>query len=161
MKLTGLGPPWRGATVGALAKALGKSPDGGDEQGCANPVLLIDELDKAGGQIRSADGGGEGGGFFDQLLCIEPQNANLIDAFLGDTMPICVRYVSWIFTANNIEKIPDYLLSRIEIFDISQPTPADYRAGLLHSIFGSLVEELALRWAFRPVADERGDRPPG
>ena len=57
-------------------------------------------------------------------------------------MPICVRYVSWIFTANNTEKIPDYLLSRIEIFDISQPTPADYRAGLLHSIFGSLVEEL-------------------
>ena len=40
LKLTGLGPPWRGATVGALAKALGKSPDGGDEQGCANPVVL-------------------------------------------------------------------------------------------------------------------------
>ena len=52
LKLTGLGPPWRGATVGALAKALGKSPDGGDQQGCANPVLLIDELDKAGGQIE-------------------------------------------------------------------------------------------------------------
>ena len=94
---------------------------------------------------------GEGGGFFDQLLCIEPQNANLIDAFLGDTMPICVRYVSWIFTANNIEKIPDYLLSRIEIFDISQPTPADYRAGLLHSIFGSLVEELPYGGLFAPL----------
>ena len=151
LKLTGLGPPWRGATVGALAKALGKSPDGGDEQGCGNPVVLIDELDKAGGQIRSADGGGDGGGFFDQLLCIEPQNANLIDAFLGDTMPICVRYVSWIFTANNTEKIPDYLLSRIEIFDISQPTPADYRNGLLHSIFGSLVEELPYGGLFAPV----------
>ena len=151
LKLTGLGPPWRGATVGALAKALGKSPDGGDEQGCANPVLLIDELDKAGGQIRSADGAGEGGGFFDQLLCIEPQNSNLIDAFLGDTMPICVRYVSWIFTANNIEKIPDYLLSRIEIFDISQPTAADYRNGLLNSIFGSLVDELPYGSLFAPL----------
>ena len=99
----------------------------------------------------SADGGGDGGGFFDQLLRIEPQNANLIDAFLGDTMPICVRYVSWIFTANNTEKIPDYLLSRIEIFDISQPTPADYRNGLLHSIFGSLVDELPYGGLFAPV----------
>ena len=57
LKLTGLGPPWRGATVGAIAKALGKSPYKDDEPGCANPVMLIDELDKAGGQIRSADSG--------------------------------------------------------------------------------------------------------
>lgn len=150
LKLTGLGPPWRGATVGAIAKALGKSPNGGDEPGCGNPVVLIDELDKAGGQIRSADSGSSGG-FFDQLLCIEPQNANLIDAYLGDTVPICVRYISWIFTANDVERIPDYLLSRMEIFDIGQPTPADYRSGLLHSLYGSLVNELPYGQLFAPV----------
>jgi hypothetical protein len=150
LKLTGLGPPWRGATVGAIAKVLGKSPSGNDEPGCGNPVILIDELDKAGGQIRSADSGSSGG-FFDQLLCIEPQNANLIDAYVGDTVPICVRYVSWIFTANDVEKIPDYLLSRMEIFEIGQPTPADYRAGLLHSLFGSLVDELPYGGLFAPA----------
>ena len=150
LKLTGLGPPWRGATVGAIAKALGKSPSGGDEPGCGNPVVLIDELDKAGGQIRSADSGSSGG-FFDQLLCIEPQNANLIDAYLGDTVPICVRYISWIFTANDVEKIPDYLLSRMEVFDIGKPTPADYRSGLLHSLYGSLVDELPYGQLFAPV----------
>lgn len=150
LKLTGLGPPWRGATVGAIAKALGKSPNNDDDPGCANPVVLIDELDKAGGQIRSADSGSSGG-FFDQLLCIEPQNANLVDAYLGDTVPICVRYVSWIFTANDAEKIPDYLLSRMEIFDIGQPTPADYRCGLLQSLYGSLVEELPYGGLFAPA----------
>ena len=150
LKLTGLGPPWRGATVGAIAKALGKSPSGNDEPGCGNPVILIDELDKAGGQIRSADSGSSGG-FFDQLLCIEPQNANLIDAYVGDAVPICVRYVSWIFTANDTEKIPDYLLSRIEIFDIGQPTPTDYRGGLLHSLYGSLVDELPYGGLFAPT----------
>lgn len=150
LKLTGLGPPWRGATVGAIAKALGKSPSGNDEPGCGNPVVLIDELDKAGGQIRSADSGSSGG-FFDQLLCIEPQNANLIDAYVGDTVPICVRYVSWIFTANDVEKIPDYLLSRMEIFDIGQPTAEDYRNGLLHSLYGSLVDELPYGGLFAPV----------
>lgn len=150
LKLTGLGPPWRGATVGAIAKALGKSPNNDDDPGCANPVVLIDELDKAGGQIRSADSGSSGG-FFDQLLCIEPQNANLVDAYLGDTVPICVRYVSWIFTANDIEKIPDYLLSRMEIFDIGQPTPADYRSGLLNSLYGSLVDELPYGGLFAPA----------
>ena len=150
LKLTGLGPPWRGATVGAIAKALGKSPENNDAPGCANPVILIDELDKAGGQIRSADSGSTGG-FFDQLLCIEPQNANLIDAYVGDSVPICVRYVSWIFTANDIEKIPDYLLSRMEIFDISQPTPSDYRSGLLHSLYGSLVDELPYGSLFAPA----------
>lgn len=150
LKLTGLGPPWRGATVGAIAKALGKSPNNNDEPGCGNPVVLIDELDKAGGHIRSADTGSSGG-FFDQLLCIEPQNANLIDAYVGDSVPICVRYVSWIFTANDIEKIPDYLLSRMEIFDIGQPTAEDYRAGLLHSLFGSLVDELPYGALFAPA----------
>ncbi|MER2541682.1 MAG: AAA family ATPase [Azonexus sp.] len=150
LKLTGLGPPWRGATVGAIAKALGKSPSGNDEPGCGNPVILIDELDKAGGQIRSADSGSSGG-FFDQLLCIEPQNANLIDAYVGDAVPICVRYVSWIFTANDTEKIPDYLLSRMEIFDIGQPTPMDYRGGLLHSLYGSLVDELPYGGLFAPT----------
>jgi ATP-dependent Lon protease len=150
LKLTGLGPPWRGATVGAIAMAMGKGVGKGDEPGCANPIVLIDELDKAGGQIRSADSGSSGG-FFDQLLCIEPQNASLIDAYLGDSVPICVRYLSWIFTANDIEKIPDYLLSRMEIFDIGQPTPADYRGGLLHSLFGSLVDELPYGQLFAPV----------
>lgn len=150
LKLTGLGPPWRGATVGAIAKALGKSPSGNDEPGYGNPVILIDELDKAGGQIRSADSGSSGG-FFDQLLCIEPQNANLIDAYVGDTVPICVRYVSWIFTANDSEKIPDYLLSRMEIFDISQPTPAEYRGGLLHSLYGALVDDLPYGGLFAPA----------
>ena len=154
LKLTGLGPPWRGATVGAIAKVLGKSPSGNDEPGCGNPLILIDELDKAGGQIRSADSGSSGG-FFDQLLCIESQNANLVDAYIGDSVPICVRYVSWIFTANDVEKIPDYLLSRMEIFDIGQPTPADYRSGLLNSLFGSLVDELPYGGLFAPVlADE-------
>lgn len=150
LKLTGLGPPWRGATVGAIAKALGKSPSGNEEPGCGNPVILIDELDKAGGQIRSADSGSTGG-FFDQLLCIEPQNAQLVDAYVGDMVPICVRYVSWIFTANDTEKIPDYLLSRMEIFDIGQPTPADYRNGLLHSLYGALVDELPYGGLFAPA----------
>lgn len=153
LKLTGLGPPWRGATVGSIAKALGKPADGSEQPGCANPVVLIDELDKAGGQIRSADSGSSGG-FFDQLLCIEPQNANLIDAYLGDTVPICVRFVSWIFTANDIEKIPDYLLSRMEIFDIGQPTSADYRSGLLSSLFGSLVDELPYGGLFSPALSD-------
>ena len=153
LKLTGLGPPWRGATVGSIAKALGKPPDGSEQPGCANPVVLIDELDKAGGQIRSADSGSSGG-FFDQLLCIEPQNANLIDAYVGDTVPICVRFVSWIFTANDVEKIPDYLLSRMEIFDIGQPTSADYRSGLLSSLFGSLVDELPYGGLFSPALSD-------
>ncbi|MGB4911080.1 MAG: AAA family ATPase [Candidatus Dechloromonas phosphoritropha] len=153
LKLTGLGPPWRGATVGAIAMALGKAVGKGDEPGCANPILLIDELDKAGGQIRSADSGSSGG-FFDQLLCIEPQNANLIDAYLGDSVPVCVRYLSWIFTANDINKIPDYLLSRMEVFDIGQPTPMDYRAGLLHSIFETLVEQLPYGALFAPVLND-------
>jgi len=150
LKLTGLGPPWRGATVGAIAMAMGKAVDKEDAPGCANPIVLIDELDKAGGTIRSADSG-SGGGFFDQLLCIEPQNANLVDAYLGDSVPICVRYLSWIFTANDINKIPDYLLSRMEVFDISQPTAADYRAGLLHSIFGALIDDLPYGQLFAPV----------
>ena len=139
--------------MGAIAMALGKAVGKGDEPGCANPIVLIDELDKAGGQIRSADSGSSGG-FFDQLLCIEPQNANLIDAYLGDSVPICVRYLSWIFTANDITKIPDYLLSRMEVFDIGQPTPTDYRAGLLHSIFETLVEQLPYGALFSPVLSD-------
>ena len=151
LKLTGLARHGGAPRPVRLRKLSANHPTVAMSRDVRNPVVLIDELDKAGGQIRSADGAGEGGGFFDQLLCIEPQNSNLIDAYLGDTMPICVRYVAWIFTANNTEKIPDYLLSRIEIFDISQPTSADYRNGLLHSIFGSLIDELPYGGLFAPV----------
>lgn len=150
LKITGLGPPWRGASFGAFAKVLGKPVSLNGGAGCANPVVLIDELDKAGSAIRS-ESSGSSGGFFDQLLCIEKENAQFIDAFLGDSMPICVRYVSWIFTANDLEKIPDYLLSRMEIFDIGQPSPGEYKKGLLGSIYTSLVKDLPFGGFFAPT----------
>lgn len=141
IKLTGLAPPWRGATYGALVKALGTALPGTTEVCCGNPLIFIDELDKAGGGIKS-ETAGPSGGFHDQLLCIERENSKFIDAYLGESVPIDVRYVNWIFTANDLSKIPDYLTSRMDVVEIGNPSPDDYCTGLLDSIYDSLLADL-------------------
>ena len=79
--------------------------------GTANPLVLIDEIDKLGrghaGDPASA-----------MLELLDPeQNANFLDHYLD--VPIDLSKVLFVCTANVVEMIPNPLLDRMEIISIA------------------------------------------
>ena len=107
----------------------------------ANPVLIADELDKAGG-FR-----GSGGAVHDALLgMLEPSTARawydrclLADLDLGA--------VCWIFTANEVHGLPAPLLSRLDVVPIGRPGPEHFDV-----LLANVVVELAGSWGLPPGA---------
>ncbi|XP_042517635.1 lon protease homolog 1, mitochondrial-like [Macadamia integrifolia] len=79
--------------------------------GTANPLVLIDEIDKLGR--------GHAGDPASALLeLLDPeQNANFLDHYLD--VPIDVSKVLFVCTANVVEMIPNPLLDRMEIISIA------------------------------------------
>jgi ATP-dependent Lon protease len=118
--LSGSSSQWRGAKPGKVFEAL---VDGQ----YANPVLVVDEIDKAGTDTQ-----------YDPLgalySLLEHDTAqNFVDEFAE--VPIDASQVIWITTANDERSIPDPLLNRMNVFSIPAPTPEQARqiAGQLYT----------------------------
>lgn len=106
--------------------------------GCANPVLVLDELEKAGGSRRNG----------------EPQQA-LLAMTEGETarryFDVCLlaevdlSAICWIATANDAVGIPAPLASRFEVVRVAPP-------GLEHFdvVLEGLLAAQELRWAVPP-----------
>jgi len=97
----------------------------------ANPVIVVDEIDKA-----SADAQYDPLGALYSLL--EHDTAqSFVDEFAE--VPIDASQVIWITTANDERSIPDPLLNRMNVFEIQPPSPEAARriaAHLYQSIRG-------------------------
>lgn len=99
----------------------------------ANPVVVIDEIDKAGGAAESSKGVGIPG-LADRLLSVlEPETARRWrDPSFGLVFDLSA--VNFIFTANDISHLPPPFLSRVQIIrldhlDWPQIVEAIFRAG--------------------------------
>ena len=79
----------------------------------ANPVIVVDELDKA-----SADGQYDPLGALYELLEIETAS-RFIDEFVE--LPIDASGAVWLATANEAARIPEPLLSRLNVYEIDAP----------------------------------------
>ena len=101
---------------------------------CANPILVVDELNRAGGSDRH-------GRAADVLLgLIEPSTAK----FFPDQAlqaPVDLSQCSWIFTANSAENIPRPLLSRMSVVEVIGPGPEH-----ADTIVDVISAELAAAW---------------
>ena len=100
-----------------------------------NPVLFLDEIEKAGGQRES------NGRVHDTLLAmIEPESAaGWFDECLRT--PADLRHVVWIMAANDTRGIPAPLLSRLAVHHIDPPPASAFDgtlAGLLSGIAGDI-----------------------
>lgn len=110
--------------------------------GCANPLILIDEIDKAvgsqNGDVRST-----------LLGMLEPGTSKAWpdECLLANAD---LSQVSWLLTANVAWKLPKPLLSRLRRIDIGQPRPDDAET-LLAGLERDLAAEL----------DNGADRPLG
>jgi ATP-dependent Lon protease len=122
--LSGSSSQWKGSRPGKVFEAI---VDGE----YANPVIVVDEVDKA-----SADAQYDPLGALYSLL--EHDTArDFIDEFAE--VPIGASQVIWILTANSERSIPEPILNRMNVFEIDPPSPEAARqiaANLYRAIRG-------------------------
>ena len=101
--------------------------------GAANPILLLDELDKVGG-------GSVNGSAADTLLTmLEPSTAAAwLDEGTGLTLDL--RLLTWMGTANDWSRIPALLRTRLRRLDFPGPRPCDFDV-LLRGCLEDLARE--------------------
>jgi ATP-dependent Lon protease len=135
--ITGSSASWRGAKCGKVAERLVRGE-------YANPVIVLDEVEKASGSSQS-----------DPLAALyqllEPETACAFrDEFID--VDIDASQIFWVLTANSIEGIPHPLLNRMAVYDVPAPTPRQ-AAGIAQRIYQGLLKALNLA-AFDPLMDE-------
>ncbi|VTU24564.1 Lon protease [Variovorax sp. PBS-H4] len=106
--LSGASSQWKGAKPGKVFEAL---VDGQ----YANPVMVIDEIDKAGADVQYDPLGALYG-----LLEHDTAHA-FVDEFAE--VPIDASQVIWVTTANDARGIPEPILNRMNVFEIDAPSP--------------------------------------
>jgi len=111
--LSGASSQWKGAKPGKVFEAL---VDGQ----YANPVIVVDEIDKA-----SADAQYDPLGSLYSLL--EHDTAG---AFMDEFAEVAIdaSQVIWIMTANDERAIPEPILNRMNVFQVDAPTHEQARA---------------------------------
>jgi ATP-dependent Lon protease len=136
--LSGASSQWKGAKPGKVFEAL---VDGQ----YANPVIVVDEIDKA-----SADAQYDPLGSLYSLL--EHDTAEtFIDEFAE--VAIDASQVIWIMTANDDRCIPEPILNRMNVFEIEAPTHEQARA-IARNLYVSIRAEHG--WG-RRFEEEPGD----
>ncbi|MBQ5946494.1 AAA family ATPase [Massilia sp. ST3] len=126
--ITGSSASWRGAKCGKVAERLVRGK-------YANPVLVLDEVEKASGSTQS-----------DPLAALyqllEPETSKAFrDEFID--VDVDASQIFWVLTANSVEGIPSPLLNRMAVYEVPKPTP-EQAAGIAQRMVRGLVEELNL-----------------
>lgn len=115
------------------------------QSGCANPLMVVDELDKAGGNERNGD--------IRQTLVslLERETAQ---AWYDECLlaPCDLSHVSWLATANDISRMPGPLLARLRVVHCPRPGPEAFDR-LLESVLRAVAHSLAIERAALPPLD--------
>jgi ATP-dependent Lon protease len=134
--LSGASAQWNNAKPGKVAQTLVH----GDY---ANPVVVLDEIDKAGGDSR-----------YDPLGALYSLLENdTARAFKDEFVDIDIdaSHILWVTTANDERSIPEPILNRMNVYEVPRP---DHDASL--SIARALYRDCITEhdWGFPPEADE-------
>lgn len=105
-----------------------------DRTACANPLLVVDEVDKAGGSDRN------GRPVETLLAMLEPTTARRYhdSCLLADAD---ISACSWVLTANATATVPKPLLSRLSVLEVPPPTGAHAEI-----LLDGLEADLAAEW---------------
>lgn len=125
---TGSHRTWRSATPGIVAKQLIENP-------VANPVIFVDEFDKASSRN---DDHNVYNAFY--TLLEQSTAAQFVDEYL--MAPMDASHISWLFTANDLSAIPVAILDRLNVVHVKAPA-LDHRRRVLTSIYLELNAKFA------------------
>lgn len=104
--LSGASSQWKGARPGKVFETL-------VEGQYANPVMVVDEIDKAGGEHA-----------YDPLgalySLLEHDTATTFTDEFAE-VPIDASQVIWVATANDARAIPDPILNRMNVYEVQAP----------------------------------------
>lgn len=123
--LSGSSSKWAEGTYGKVVQSLATGKR-------ANPLLLLDEVDKAGGDKR-----------YDPLgslySLLEKETA---EKFIDEALeiPINASHAVWIATANYIDRIPEPIVSRFTIIEVSPPI-ANEMPKILNSVYKKILQK--------------------
>jgi len=136
--LVGTSHAWGNREPGAILQLMLAS-------GAANPLIIVDEIEKAGGSPHNAD-------IRRALLgMLEPETAKRwFDECIQAHCDI--SGVSWILTANTLEPISKPLLSRMAVARVGLPGP-DAIEGILEGMRADIATELGLDPQILPEID--------
>ncbi len=130
-------------------------------RGTGNPVMLLDELDKAGGFQTNH---GVNGAITDSILgLLEPLTSR---EFRDEALdwPVDASRILWIATANDLSRVPDPLLSRFHVIEVSEPSREEMEEVIIPSLYRDILDEYNLNEIFpqripRAVARVLGQNP--
>jgi ATP-dependent Lon protease len=134
--LTGASAQWHNARPGKVAQTL-------IEGEYANPVVVLDEIDKAGGDARYDPMGALYG------LLERDTAVHFKDEFIDVDMD--ASHILWIATANDEGAIPEPILNRMNVYEIDRPDAEGSRTIAL-SVYREILD--AHRWPFLPEPSE-------
>ena len=121
--LTGMDPSWKYGKPGVVFDALVRGST-------ANPLICLNEVDKA------KEGGANNSPIQALYSLLEPANSvRFKDEFVG--VPVDASRIIWVLTAND-GPIPEPILTRVELFDIPYPSPAQCQA-IAQSVWADLL----------------------
>ena len=130
--LSGLGPHWASSGPGEVFRALAFGRAG--KPAAANPVFVLDEIDKIGGDPK-----------FDPVAALygllEESSAK---AWEDESLPgiaMDASHIRWILTANEMHPISAPILSRVHVIHVPEMTESEalhVRARIFAGVVGSL-----------------------
>jgi|GEM_PF-1912894 len=138
MFLRGTPRGYSSARPGAVVQAMAT-------EGIANPLFLVDELEKASSDSRN-------GRIWDVLLqLLEPATASIyLDECLQ--VPCDLSRVSWIATVNEIGQLPRPLLERFTVVVVQAPGEEHFQV-LVDGVIRTFAKELGLDFRMLPSLD--------
>jgi len=122
--LSGSTPTWSEGKPGRIVELMAKTR-------VANPLIMIDEIDKVSGDIRYSP-------FGPLYQLLEDETAkNFTDE--GLEIATDCRYINWAATANDLDFVPEPILSRFAIFHIETPTNKEM-GKVIRSIYQNVLK---------------------
>lgn len=106
----------------------------------ANPILFLDEVDKAAGSRT-----GNGGAPLDALLSMLEPSTSVAYHDRCLLAPVDLSACCWIGAANDVSLLPPVLLSRFEVVEV--PAPGDEH---FDGLLAGIVADLARSWDLPP-----------
>ncbi len=145
--LSGASSQWNGAKVGKVASSLIHGE-------YANPLIVLDEVDKAGGDSRYDPMGALYG-------LLENDTAKKFkDEFIE--VDIDASHLLWVSTANDERTLPEPILNRMNVYSVSRPNH-EQAIKIAERLYRQIITEHS--WGFPPeppedVMDKLAGMPP-